>query len=644
MPVHGVATPRSGKKGVNIGQNVPELHITFNARLEAQDGAISIDGEVTDLTKTDRAISVYLALPVNAVGWLWGHDIRHAQTIEAGREYTNQTRINVGATGGLSLYPYGSVANAKGGVGIASQMDWPSVYRIFYNSATRQFVIGWDFALTRKTAAWPSYNARFRCTLFGVPAGPPDWSFRQATKRFYSLNPHGFERRAHAEGIWLPFTAPDKIQNPGDFGFAYHEGDNSLKTDDTLNILSFRYTEPMTYWLPMPPDMPRAYENALALIAKNAALPRAAPTGDKKENILSDAQASSRDMAQAVLNSGTQDISGRFILEFRNEPWSNGAVFILNPNPELPASPDKPTKASVMYTIARGIQTYDNAAKNKLGQQDGEYLDSLESWADTQDFRYTHIQASPYPLPFDLDDRVPVVPQWYNTHTFTRFVSQDLHNRNKLLMANTAPVRFAINAPLLDIMGIEVNWLNANGDWQPDSDETFNFRRTMSAQKPYLLLMNSDYDKFTTSYVEKYFQRSLFYGVFPSMFSANAADHPYWEMPRWYNRDRNLFKKYIPVIKRLSAAGWEVIPHARASASDVYVERYGSRLFTLLNDGKQARDVTLTIDLRALNLTNAAIHATNLLSNTELAAKRSGSELVITAHLNPAEVDAIELK
>ena len=648
VPVRGVGQARKAG-GVNVGANVPGVRVSFNARIQAEGDGISVDGELTDLTKTDRAVSVYLALPLNALGWQWGQDIRHGQTIVAGQEYTNQTRVNVGATGGLSLYPYAGIASAQGGVGIASQMDWPSVFRIFYNSATRQFVIGWDFALTSKTAAWPAYNARFRCTLFRLPAGPPEWSFRQATKRFYTLNQRAFARRAHADGLWLPFTAPDSIPNASDFGFAYHEGDNSLKTDDALGILSFRYSEPMTYWLPMPPDMPRAYENALALIEKNAALPIAAQTGGKKANALSDAQASPRDMAQAVLNSGTQDAQGRFNLEFRNEPWANGAVFILNPNPELSATPDKPTKASVTYTLSTGARTYDDPVRNKQGQQDGEYLDSLESWADTQNFRLSHIQACPYPVPFDLDDRQPVVPQWYSTHAFARFVSQDLHNRNKLLFANTVPVRFAIFAPLLDVMGIETDWLYADGSWHPDTDETFNFRRTMSAQKPYLLLMNADYDKFTPPLVEKYFQRSLFYGVFPSMFSQNAADHPYWETPRWFDRDRPLFKKYVPLIKRLSAAGWEILPYARTSEASVYVERYGTRLFTLLNDGKQARETTLAIDLRALNpqggtLLNQTIHATNLLTGADLPARRDGSNLLVTCRLNPEEAAAIELK
>jgi hypothetical protein len=635
VPMRGVVMPRHAG-GYNIDCVARQQHIVFSAAIYPDGDALAVDGEMTDKTNSDRAVTVYLALPIQATNWLWGEDIRNTQVIEPAREYTNQVRVNVGATGGLSLYPFGCVAGASGGVGIASQLDWPSVYRIFYNSAAHQFVIAWDFALTGKTAAWPSHNARFRCKLFRLPAGPPEWAFRQAAQRFYRLNPHEFERHAKAEGIWMPFTDPATVQNAEDFGFAYHEGDNSIKADDARGILSFRYTEPSSYWLNMPPNMPRTYENALDLIHKNAAM-ALTPQSTAKDR-------EARDMARAVLSSGTQDETGHFNLEFRNEPWANGAVFFLNPNPELPVTPDNPTKASLSYTLDYAGKHYPLGGTPNSGL-DGEYLDSLESWMDTLNYRYNHLRGCPYPLPFSNDGHEPTMPQWYAVHTFTRFLHDDLHNRDRLLMANTTPVRFSIFAPLLDVMGIEVNWLDEEGKWQPDSDETFNLRRTMSDHKPYLLLMNTNFDKFTSPMVEKYFQRSLFYGVYPSMFSVDAANSPYWETPRWYNRDRPLFKKYIPIIKRLSAAGWEPIPYARTGSAKVYVERYGTRLFTLLNDSGKASEAAVTIDLSALKLpTTSAPHIVNLITGTEVPAHLTGNSLSLSLPLAAEEVAALELR
>ena len=65
-------------------------------------------------------------------------------------------------------------------------------------------------------------------------------------------------------------------------------------------------------------------------------------------------------------------------------------------------------------------------------------------------------------------------------------------------------------------------------------------------------------------------------GLYPSMFSANSFSGRYWETPVLYERDRPLFKRYIPLIRRLNTAGWQPITYATSSDASVYVERYGS--------------------------------------------------------------------
>jgi hypothetical protein len=287
---------------------------------------------------------------------------------------------------------------------------------------------------------------------------------------------------------------------------------------------------------------------------------------------------------------------------------------------------------------------YGAEAKRTRGDQDGEYLDSLEGWSDVQDYRASNIAACPYPLPFDTDSRHPVLPQWYSTFAFARYLRDDLHNRGKLLMANSVPIRFAVFAPLFDVMGIEVNWLGEKGEWQPEGDDVMSLRRTLSATKPYLLLMNTNFDKFSAPLVEKYFQRSLFYGIFPSMFSADAATNPYWETPALYERDRPLFRKYIPVIRKLSAAGWEPVTQAKSSSPAVYVERYGKRLFTLLNDTHQPAATTLTIDLTVLGLrTGSAPEVVNLLTGAKLPVSSANGKLTTNVSLQPDETLALEL-
>ncbi len=637
VPMRGLARAYQG--GVRIECASTPLRCRFNAKVMPGGDALTLDGEITDVTGADRALTIYFALPVRADGWQWGQDIRQSETIQPEREYSRTVGVNIGATGTLSQYPFGCLSsvqtsasstpiNAATGLGIASQMDWPSVYRIFYSGQSRQFVIAWDFALTAKTAAWPAHNARFRASLFRLTAGEAVWGFRAATKRFYRLNAPGFARRGQPDGGWLPFVDPATITNVADFGFAYHEGDNSVAADDALGLLSLHYSEPMTHWLALPPELPRTYETALAQLRKNA-----------ESNDLG-----TRDPARAALNTGTRDENGRFNLEFRNEPWTNGAVFVVNPNPELPATTDQPSRASLLYTFETAARRYPNNYDAKRTGLDGEYLDSLESWSDTQDYRYDHLRACPYPIPFDTGSRQPVLPQWYSTHTFARFASADLHNRRRLLMANTTPVRFSIFAPLLDVMGIEVNWLDANGQYRPDGDDVFNLRRTLSAQKPYCLLMNADFNRFDSPLVERYFQRCLFYGVFPGMFSANASDNNYWQTPHWYNRDRALFQKYLPLVKRVSQAGWEPITQARSDTPSVFVERYGARLFTLRSAADQPKTAVLTLSAAALGLPNTPFRIVNLVTGTEVAAQRAGSNLTLRLTLQPDETAVLEIR
>jgi hypothetical protein len=455
-------------------------------------------------------------------------------------------------------------------------------------------------------------------------------------QRFYALNMPDFNRLAKPDGIWAPFTSPESVKGYQDFGFAYHEGDNSKKADNAAGILDFRYTEPMTWWMPMPPAMPRTYENALKMVNDLAA---------KKETITPNTpRPTPTELAKAVLNCGSQDEYGRYNLEFRNEPWANGAVFVMNPNPEIAATEERPTRGYLNYNADMAKRLYSPEAGRQNGVQDGEYLDSLEGWSDVLDFRPENLTGSPYPLTFETDSRKTVLPQWFSTHMFTRYLRDDLHNRGKLLMANSVPVRFSVYAAVLDIMGIEVNWLNGNGQFEADPDEIMNLRRTMSGTKPYLLLMNTDYDKFDSSMVERYFKTSMFYGIFPSMFSANAAEHPYWEAPKWYDRDRPLFKKYIPIIKKLSAAGWEPITYARSSTPDIYVERFGTRLFTIRN--ATARDVsgTIIVDLGAIKLPRTGLRVFDIATGTEMKSNAGGDRLEVNVSLKSGDAAALEIK
>jgi hypothetical protein len=425
----------------------------------------------------------------------------------------------------------------------------------------------------------------------------------------------------------MPFTDPAKVSDNQDFHFGFHEADNDVSGDRRRGILSFRYVEPMSYWMTMPKNAPRSYDVALAQVRADAA---------------SAADPIIRHQAEAVLSSGSEDDQGRYNVEFRDTPWCNGAVWVLNPNPGMPHAPDTWSKAR--------LNADGEPVPGKADEPDGEYLDSLETWADVTDYRPESLKVLKEPLTFTPSSFLPTCPTWFSVYDDAAALSQDLHRHGKLLMANAVFWRFTAFAPLFDVMGTETTMFTATGDWEPESDAIMNLRRTMSYHRPYLLLLNTDFSKIDSHKIELYFQRCLFYGIFPSMFSPNAADHLYWENPALYNRDRPLFVKYIPIIQRLNAAGWEPITWARATTASnqdtAWIERYGTKYLTLQNPTALPLDVTVRID--AAHFAPGASKTAHLTVSDVMAARTLGDypahgTIAVPVHMAASEIQVLSV-
>ncbi len=577
-----------------------------------------------DVTGQDRCLTVYYAERIPDRPVRWWHDIRRSTPCSGAREYADLTRVGVGANGSISLYPFACVTGKGLGraVGLVPS-DGPRVARLGYHAATRLLYAAFDVALIPDRVR-NTHKGRGSAGLQVVSfSTDQNWGFRSAASRYYAMFPDAYRRRALLDGIWIPFADPSSVDNVADFGVAYHEGDNSVVDDDRLGILSFHYTEPMTWWMPMDPSLPRDYSTALAEVKRH----------------LSSSNEHLRSLAQAVMNSGSHDVTGAFNVEFQNAPWTNGAVWVLNPNPELPSPAGEKTKASLSYTRGDADRRYSMPAPAGL---DGEYLDSIEGWADVLDYRRDSLRHSSVPVTFATDTLRPVVPTWFSVYELAKHMRDDLVRRGRLLMANYTPWRFHTFAPLLDVMGSEVNWM-PGGVWRPDTDAAFCLRRTLSYRKPYLLLQNTDFDRFGSDRVEQYFRRCMFYGVFPSMFSVDAATKNYWTQPQWYNRDRALFRKYIPIIAELSRAGWEPITSAWTDNAEILLERYGSDHITVMNESSKVPTFTLKLDAGVFGGGAKSLVLKDMADGSEVTATPAGRRFEAKLSLHAVSVAAYRI-
>ncbi len=539
------------------------LGLQLETQRSKKQGATFYDVTLTDTTGTDRAITLVYALRAGREGVKWLHDLRREDAVSTGREYMNASRFQVGANGRLSRYPLGAIMKGRKGFALGIDMAYPAFYRIGYNTGSEELFLAYDIGFTREKR-----TAKLRFCEFGFD---PAWGFRSALAEYYRLFPEYFVSRTPEQGLWMPFAKISAVKGWQDFGFKFKEGTNETKWDDAHGIITFNYTEPMTWWMKMPPEMPRTLEAAL-----EEARRLAREKNDKR--------------AQALFSSGYYDEKGQFVARLLNTPWCNGAVWSINSMPGVPGDVTDFTNCWNPSIIKRRY------GPNRNGDLDGEYIDSSEGYVtDGLNFRRGHFAGAKTPLTYSLGSHRPAIFRGLIVFEYVRDVARDVHERGKLMMANATPIRLCWLAPLLDVMGTETNW-NPGGTWRPMSEAELLYRRAMCKGKPYCFLMNTRFEEFSHERVEAYMKRALAYGMFPGFFSHNASQGHYFSRPELYDRDRVLFQKYVPICKRIAEAGWEPIPKARSSDVKVYVERFGERYLTVFNDSAERRTTTITLD------------------------------------------------
>lgn len=139
---------------------------------------------------------------------------------------------------------------------------------------------------------------------------------------------------------------------------------------------------------------------------------------------------------------------------------------------------------------------------------------------------------------------------------------------------------------------------------------------------------------------EQYHQVELTFGMWPGYFSHDAASRPYFRNATWYNRDRPIFQRYVPVLQEINRAGWQPVTGASVHPADtaalccVRVERFGPSadapdfvFFTVRNEGRTdlAKAMVLSVEGNVLPGLQTGRHTV-----TELTRRRGTSVQVST--------------
>lgn len=592
-------TPLRGKaerKGNTLTLQVSGLDLELTATLTEQPDAIFCDGIVRNKTQTDRAIVLTFALPLDATNWHWWDNLRTARRIDSKKTERYAATIRYGNRGEHSPYPFCAVNSDKSGIALGVALDLPVIHRFVYDGTQKQLRLEWDFGLSpdggtrdvgRGTKERRPNTAVFRFAIYALDE--PQWGMRAAAEKFYRLFSESFRVRVKRFGIWMPFTDIAKIADFEDFGFAYHEGAQNPDFNRRHSIYNFRYEEPWSAWFFLPPDAPTemTVEQLFAYPKKREQHPN---------------------LAEIVKACGVQDERGHFSLRSqKTDPvhWAGGQTiynFLVNADPDIER--DGATKAKAMD---RTLQTV--LSDKRL---DGFYFDGFGEWVmPNENYRRDHWRVADFSLTFGWRTKQPTQLATFGIYEYLAYAAEQLHAANKLVMANGFGYGFPFPAHWIDVGGNEIHWTR-----QRDDFSFFDYRRVLAYRKPFLPLNNEFFDReFTAEVAEDYFRWALFYGFLPSCFAPGAgAFGNYWDTPEFHNRDRHLFRRYIPLIVRLCEAGWEPITHAQTDNERVLVERFGrwsdgNLHFTVHNTSDQMQSVRLWIDAAKLGLRERDVKA-----------------------------------
>ncbi len=559
-----------------------------------------INGKIENLDEEASCATLRVVFPRSGKNWKWFRGLDKSVDLVSGEPALdtisvrtvlppdgafNGTILSDGGYGDpvglgtMSFYPLCAVDIDGKGTGLGIDMSLPVVYRLGADPATG-LTAEFDFAMSPLTTKFPG-RAFFKLCMFEFD---PEWGMRAALKQYYSIYQEAFRKRVVNEGIWLPFTPLRSIAGWDEFGIAYHEtswGSKDLKggekipnilSDKGTGILSFQYTEPWDVQLPI--RIKSMEYNELV-----------------SGGLITNAHRTYLDV------SATRDKNGLWQARRLETPWfTTGWAVSITTN----CDPDIPGYNKYQYILKDEI----NPALKM--DADGIYFDSMEwNWHHDLNYREDHFAFTDYPLTFSGKVGKPAIWNFASEFEFMKKISDEMHLQGKLAMGNGHGWNpFA--AANLDLFGAELSWYSSDDH----NTDALDFKRAISFQKPIVFLLNEGLnDKAFTEApyngYEIYFEKMLAYGFFPSFFSVDASNDPYWQDTAKIENGRPFFKKYIPVIKQISGAGWEPVTYASCYSGGVRIERFGGAenlFFTVRNNSSQFASGIVVLDIQKLGI------------------------------------------
>lgn len=628
--------------GVRVRGEFPGLDLSVDAALRPAGEALDIRGELVDRSGTDRAVSLYFVLPLAARGWYWHDDAATSRKIASEGLHTSVAPCAAGANGTHSSYPLACVSG-RAALAMAIDPMQPRIFRIGYEAGSEQLYCVQDVGLCAEHKVAPS-RAGFSMAVYGVD---PEWGFRSAIESYWALYPQAFEKRMQRHGGWICWRTMDGIPEPEKTGMLYHWGPatsdagKAVAYDDGVGTYSFLYNDSVRFFsdLGVFAQRPTAEEArqpfrrfleaddplATVLDAPESATGRARWLG--LEDYLGERDPGEYALRcrEAVRNSYCENVEGDLIpgyltnrKDWGPENWWTGRL-LCNPDPDIPDGYGRFLRDDVI-----GL-TWDYL-KAHGAHPDGVGLDNYLVNANDLNYRRDHFRYADIPLTFDRTGRLAICGD-FQLLEWVSWLKDWLKQQDCYLIPNAVGRSWPFLSPHMDIFGLELGY----------KDEAAQlYYATLAGGRPVVTLPLDP-----THYAESWVKMHLAIAMLPGGYGGSA------ELTKPDSEYRAILARYMPVLQRMSRAGWRPITEAVSSSESVGVERFGPGsggevFFSVRNRGTEEARAQVRFDLTAAGVPDAPrCRLVDAVSGEAMASAGADGVATLEVRLQPGDVMAV---
>jgi len=611
----GSVVPDNGKYKLELTSS---LNATVNATITEGNGYIEVEGELKDLTGTDRGLWLGFNLPVNTIGWKWGQSLSNSPVITTDKPAYAERN---------NLVPIPAVWTDRGGIAMAIPPTNPCVFEL--GADADGIRIQMAFGLSSSTTKFPS-KAPFRFRIYTIHG---TWGFRDALAKYYDWYPdyYQIDKKVmtalghHHDWINMNFVnetfKTDRQIDPKlkDY-LAYTK--TSARIQDIKNANKLKTNEQLI----------NAIENATTIQHYEK-------KGDSNSPLIIEGRA-------ALLNSIAYTPDG----SLGTFKASDGGIdFPHNCDPDLFADKKIPVYANMYMRKATDLR--------KLGNFIGIHWDRLGGWSNFLNYRKEHFAYVDHPLTFDQEGRVCIHTQFTNYELFDAY-------REKLktggLFHEAAGMKEyswkkITNKPAGQENGgqfflasvIASGW--QEGSFNPIGLGGFDFERMVVGRKSYRISSGNipaHKESPTLDVIKNALAKTTAYGFAcpVQVLYFYPPGHPGYDKDySWYTKPdhKALWDRYEPANLAIRLAGWEPVTYAASSSAMVQLQRFGKgKTMYLTVWGPESPDsVAITIDAKALGLSEKPTFS-EIVSNTsmEISKSEKGWKLTVPMEKNMTRV------